>query len=143
MRRRRAVCLVAGASVVRGLTACSLQIGDPQLPDPLPTDVPYAYHLQTERGGSDALLEGTLELVDDCLVVVPSFEGWEEPVVPVLPIASTTWDGERLTVSGERAAIGGSISLGGGYTDRADVADFLPAPCPTGGDDRYFVVGLR
>lgn len=118
------------------------------LPARLPTDVPFAYHLQTEPGGDGALLEGTLDLQDGCLVVLPSWEGFDEelpPVVPVLPIAVTSWDGTTLEVNGESSAVGDSISLGGGYR-QVEGDWFVPEGCPPISEQpdeaNYFGVGV-
>ncbi|GAB2610360.1 hypothetical protein GCM10027067_22230 [Pseudactinotalea suaedae] len=136
--------------MVGALTLCAAcsQAQRPSLPSPLPTDVPYAYHLQTESGGDGALLEGTLALQDGCLVVLRSYEGLDDdlpPVVPVLPIAVTTWDGTTLTINGESAAVGELISVGGGY--RPETGDwFVPDGCPALDESpdgaNYFGVGI-
>jgi hypothetical protein len=136
----------AGAAALGALALCGACSQGHSLPSPLPTDVPYAYHLQTEPGGSGALLEGTLELQDGCLVVLPSYEGVDDdlpPAVPVLPIAVTTWDGTTLAVDGEATAVGEEITLGGGSHAEPTDAAFVPQTCPTGGDDRYFIVGIQ
>lgn len=141
-RTRAAVALVAAAALCSG---CALQ-DRVTLPVPLPTDVPFAYHLQTESGGDGALLEGTLELQDGCLVVLTSYEGLEDlpPEVPVLPIAVTTWDGTTLTVEGEATDVGDEIALGGGFSASPGSAGYVPDSCHTEDDDdgRYFYVGI-
>lgn len=116
-----------------------------ELPDPLPTDVPFAYHLQTVSGSGGAGLEGVLELRDGCLVVIPTYEGATEPaepVVPVLPIAVTTWDGTTLTVGQESAEVGSPISLGGGYHDTPVEGAFVPDGCPVAAVEGYLTVGI-
>ncbi len=141
-----------GAAAVWGaLLLCgACAQGRESLPFPLPTDVPFAYHLQTESGGDGALLEGTLDLQYGCLVVLPSWEGFDEelpPVVPVLPIAVTSWDGTTLEVNGESAAVGEPISLGGGFRQTTDDEWFVPEGCPPlaeGADEEnYFGVGVN
>lgn len=67
--RTTATRALVGAGLLALVAGCSA--GEHRLPDPLPTDVPFAYHLQTESGGDGALLEGTLELMDGCLLVLP------------------------------------------------------------------------
>lgn len=142
--RSTAALAALGALVLCG--ACSQDRHS--LPHPLPTDVPFAYHLQTESGGDGALLEGTLDLQDGCLVVLPSWEGFDEelpPFVPVLPISVTSWDGTTLEVNGERAAVGETISLGGG--SRQVAGDwFVPDGCPpiseAPDEANYFGVGV-
>lgn len=142
MRWSTATWAVALGGAALLCAACSR---GPQLPADLPTDVPYAYHLQTVAGGDGAELVGTLEMLDGCLVVIPEGGGIvqpADPVVPILPIAVVDWDATTLEVNGERAAVGDRISLGGGYsTTRAD-ADFVPAGCPPASDENTFFVGI-
>jgi len=142
MRRTGAVVgAVVAAAAALPLVGCA--DGTPSsLPDPLPTDVPYAYHLQTESGSDGALLEGILELQDGCLVVIPEYEGMDDPVVPVIPIAATTWDGTTLSVDGVTADLGERIALGGGYHGQPGEDSFVPEGC-TSGVDGFFTVGLR
>lgn len=143
MPRSRPTRAVAVSGAVLLCVACGE--ASPSLPAELPTDVPYAYHLQTVEGSDLAQLEGTLDLLDDCLVVMPEYEGVDEPVdpvVPILPIAVVEWDGTTLEVNGERAAVGDRISLGGGYAAQPPDGAFVPPSCPTGGDERYFTIGI-
>lgn len=140
VRGRRALCALAVLALSGGCAGPEAH----RLPDPLPTDVPFAYHLQTTSGSDGALLEGTLELRDGCLVVLPEYEGMEAPVVPVVPIAVSSWDGTTFTVNGESADLGESIALGGGYHDGSGAdLHFLPAGCPEAESDGYFTVGIR
>lgn len=142
MRMPTAAGAFALTAAVALCAGCAL-VGRHSLPHPLPTDVPFAYHLQTQAGRDGAPLEGTLELQDGCLVVMPMYEGMEEPVVPVVPIASASWDGTTLTLNGESTAVGEQISLGGGYDAEPPDDAFVPEGCPPAATDRYFTVGLE
>src|SRR5690606_5971341 len=93
--------------------------------------------------GTAPELEGTLDLQDGCLVVLPAHDGTQEPVVPVVPVVATTWDGTTLTVNASSAAVGEEISLGGGFHARPPDGAFVPESCPPATTDRYLVVGLE
>lgn len=140
---RRTTASPALAIALACLAAGCGGAGDRPLPEPLPTDVPFAYHTQTQPGGDGALLEGTLELQDGCLVVLPIHDGTQEPVVPVVPVVATTWDGTTLTVNASSAAVGEEISLGGGFHARPPDGAVVPECCPPATTDRYVVVGLE
>lgn len=112
------------------------------MPETLPTDAEFAYSTSLEPGEDDGLLAGTVELLDGCLVIVP--DGGGDPVVPVLPIAVTTFDGTELVVDDTITDIGRSLMLPGG--PRTDVEDdwVVPEACPEPDGERklYFSVNL-
>lgn len=96
-------------------------------------------------GSAGALLQGTLAIQDGCLVVIPSNEGAPgitEPVVPVIPISVTTWDGTTLVVGDATATIGSEIALGGGFSEAPPDDAFVPQSCPSPTVDGYFTVGI-
>jgi hypothetical protein len=101
--------------------------------------VGYAtYESSTPLGeGDGALLDGTLENQESCLVVRTP-DG--RLVVPVFPAAESTWDDgeQRLTVGETGYRVGDSVSLGGGYLDAAPTAGTLPEGCAD--SDEYFLV---
>lgn len=111
MSRRRAVLLLALAAV--GLAGCTATADD----------APFATYPRPDAG-MDALLMGTLEMRDGCLVV----DTGEGDVLPVFPEGDAQWGEEVLTWKGESFDIGAQISLGGGYSGAIANAT-IPAAC--------------
>jgi len=79
-----------------------------------------------------ALLEGTLDVRDGCLVVTPS---WDDAppdtfVVPVFPRKYASWDANRevLTFGGVDYEMGDVIAAGGGWGPQSADMD-IPAAC--------------
>jgi hypothetical protein len=97
----------------------------------------------SDGAAMQALLEGTLELRDGCLVVTPAWES-EPPdtfVVPVFPRKYASWDDARevLTFGGVEYEMGDEIAAGGGWGPPSDDID-LPAACePDASGDVMYV----
>lgn len=114
--------------LVVALCACTSQNG------PTPGDIPtlppdgpvarYAPGVPTDE--MQASLEGTLTMLDGCVVVLMTPSG--DPVVPVFP-EPTSWDPatEAVQVGEHTLPIGTAVSLGGGYVEGPYG---LPEGCP-------------
>lgn len=114
--------------LVMALCACT----SPDDPAPgenssVPPDGPVArYAPGTSAVEMQASLEGTLTVLDGCVVVLVPPSG--DPVVPVFP-EPTTWDHatEAVHVGGHALPIGTTVSLGGGFVEGPYQ---LPEGCP-------------
>jgi hypothetical protein len=101
-------------------------------PAPAPTDV-AVYDPSGGPGGFAALLAGTLERVDGCVVVRDdSTGGRAADSVPVLP-RGVHWDGDALVVMGTTYRLGEHVEFGGGVLAEvgapAPLAADVPAAC--------------
>ena len=101
------------------LAGCSASVGAG-----LDKGGPVAYVEDVSGSGMDALLDGTLEVRDTCIVVLR--EG--HSTLPVFEKPRTAWDGTTLSYEGRSFVDGAPIRLGGGEVDPS-VADYLPAEC--------------
>jgi hypothetical protein len=106
------------------------------------SDSPVArYDWSSSDGGMDALLEGTLEMRDGCLVVNPSWDDVDTVVIPVFPRTYASWDAdsEVLAYAGRDYGIGDSIWTGGGFVPPPPGA-VIPASCAVEVGDDVFLV---
>lgn len=117
----RARTLVAMMSALYVLTACS---GSAVVTDPRPFGT---FEWDSQAAAPGAEIDGTLQLVDGCLMVGSD---WGEDYPLVLPNIAT-WDSETQTVTIEDQSftVGEHVSWGGGY-GMAEFADSLPPSCP-------------
>ena len=101
----------------------------------VPQSGPVAMYPQP-NGGMDALLEGTLTVIEDCVVVTQS-DG--SIAVPVFPVGDASWDGDEGVLSwrGDEFREGDPISVGGGFSDAALTAAYIPTSCA--GTDTFAV----
>ena len=119
----RLLCAVAIALL---LTGCAPDRADRESPDG-----PVALYDWNDGAAVQALLEGTLEMRDGCLVVKPA---WDAPpdafVVPAFPRKYAVWDATRevLTFGGVDYEMGDAIAAGGGWGPPSDETD-LPSAC--------------
>lgn len=115
MTRRRIVPGLGLALACLSLGACGLgnDVGDLDAPDS-----PVArYDWDPADGGDQALMEGTLELIDGCLSIVGTGDAEGLTAVPVFSRALTAWNAETrvLTYGGRDYALGDFVSAGGGW----------------------------
>ena len=101
-------------------------------PAPAPTDV-AVYDPSGGPGGFAALLAGTLERVDGCVVVRDDSTGIRvADSVPVFP-RGVHWDGDALVVGGTKYRLGEHVEFGGGVLaevgESAPLAADVPAAC--------------
>ena len=101
-------------------------------PAPAPTDV-AVYDPSGGPGGFAALLAGTLERVDGCVVVRDDGTGGAvADSVPVFP-RGVHWDGDALVVGGTTYRLGEHVEFGGGVLaeagESASLAADVPAAC--------------
>lgn len=128
--------VAAACGVALSCTACGEV--DPPAADP---GSPAASYLRTGPWGEGdgALLEGTLDLADGCVVVA----GPDGTVrVPVLP-TDFRWDPDAQTLSafGVSLTIGEAVSLGGGAAGNPRaLGGHVPETCAPSEDDGWFVV---
>lgn len=99
----------------------------------LPESGPLAMYPKP-NGGMDALLEGTLTVIDDCIAIAQSDGG---RAVPVFPVGDASWDEGVLSWRGDEFREGDPISVGGGFSDAALTAAYIPSGC---GDFDAFAV---
>jgi hypothetical protein len=103
---------------------------------PLPQSSPLAVYPKPDYG-MDALLGGTLRMLDGCLVV----ESGESMIaVPVFPSDDAVWDEDAgvLAWRGESYRDGDVISVGGGFVGNSDVEGaYFPEACE--GNDAFLV----
>lgn len=123
--------LLSAGAVIALLSACSAPAGGTGIVE----GGPVAYVTPRSDGGDDALLEGTVQVSDSCVVIVDELgQTWQ----PIFQRPRTTWDGTTLTYNGRPYTDGSSISLGGGYNDEPKEADYAPEVCDV---DGVFYVG--
>ena len=102
-------------------------------------DSPVARYDWDGGAAMQALLEGTLEMRDGCLVVRPSWDdvAADTYVLPAFPRTYTSWDGARdvLTYNGEDYRMGDQIAAGGGWVTPTE-GTVIPPTCEldAGGD---------
>jgi hypothetical protein len=126
-----AAVLSVGVGIALLLSACSTPAGGTGIVE----GGPVAYVTPSNDGGDGALLEGTVQMSDSCVVIVDELgQTW----LPIFQRPRTTWDGTTLTYNGRPYTDGGSISLGGGYNDQPLEADYAPQGCDV---DGVFYVG--
>lgn len=113
--------LVASAVAATLLAGCSAAQGGTGVVE----GGPVAYVEERSDEGMDALLEGTVEVSDSCVLVRDEFD---QTWLPVFQRPRTTWDGTTLTYGGNRYTDGSRIRLGGGGID-AQSADYVPGEC--------------
>lgn len=133
MRRARGAAgtTVLVAAVVGALVGCA----GPQGGTGVVEGGPVAYVTPRSDAGDGALLEGTVTVTDDCLLIVDELgQTW----LPVFQRPRTTWDGTTLTYNGRDYTDGSRIRLGGGGSDTAASADYAPQGCDF---DHAFSVG--
>ncbi|RKN69085.1 hypothetical protein D7252_16870 [Microbacterium sp. CGR2] len=121
---------VVVASLTLVVASCSAA------PDPQPEPEPLAVYSRTGYG-MDALLEGTLRVVDGCVVVG---SGESPTTIPMFPSDDAAWDAEtdELIWKGERYGDGDPISLGGGSVGTEGIeGSYLPEACK--GDEIFLV----
>ncbi|MCB2413976.1 hypothetical protein LGT39_14085 [Demequina sp. TTPB684] len=117
--------LATGAFVLL-LTGCGSEGTDLESPDS-----PVAhYDWNPQDGGMDALLEGTLELRDGCLVVNPTWDDADTAVLAVFPRSFAAWDNADsvLSYDGRDYEIGDFVWAGGGFVT-APTSAVIPASC--------------
>ena len=142
--RALAVRAAVLALAVLPLTGCAAGGSDP-VPGSTTADLPFATYERTGEGGDSALLTGTLELRDGCVVVAAEVADPEvadpvvaDPVVPVLP-DTARWDAveQVVAIEGREFAIGSVVAWGGGFTTGPPAVARRPAACPQ--DAEYFL----
>jgi len=124
--------LAAGAFAVL-ITGCGNDTVDGEPGGLDAAESPVArYDWSSSDVGMQALLEGTLELRDGCLVVNPSWDNTPPDtfVVPVLPRKYTSWDASRkvLTFGGVDYEMGDAIAAGGGWGPPTSDTE-IPSTC--------------
>ncbi|PVU81914.1 hypothetical protein DDP54_01515 [Cellulomonas sp. WB94] len=102
-------------------------------PAPAPTDVAVYDASGGGPGGLAALLAGTLERVDGCVVVRGDGIDMAKDVeyVPVFPLG-VHWDGDALVVQGTKYRLGEHVQFGGGTLSEesaSTLAAELPVAC--------------
>lgn len=126
----RAAAVLGSACIAVSGCASSAEAPDASVVPSLP----FAVH-DGETTGMEVELEGTLELIDGCLVIRDE-GGYVAPLV--LP-RTATWDGERLGLGSRLVEVGEEITVGGGeYPREAALELGLPKTCP---DGHAFYVG--
>ncbi len=128
--------LLAISAACLALAACSHDPGALEA-----SDSPVARYDWAEDSGMQALLEGTLEIRDGCLVVNPSWDDADTVVVPIFPRSYASWDADRnvLSYAGRDYALGDSIWAAGGHVSLPDDA-VVPPSCPTRGGEEPFLI---
>jgi hypothetical protein len=143
------------AALVSGCQAGDRQTADPPAPvaasvrevetdmtDPRSPAGPRIATYRPERppgsvaSSATARLEGTLALVDDCLVIAGG-----SPVQPVFPEGSVRWEDGRLIFKGAAYPIGSRIVVGGGgIGNESDYAARPGVSVPACGAASLFIV---
>lgn len=118
---------------VVGLVVLALAAGcGGSTPEHAPTDV-AVYDPSGGPGGFAALLAGTLERVDGCVVVRDDGTGGAvagaADSVPVFP-RGVHWDGDALVVGGTSYRLGDHVELGGGVLAEPGASASLAADVP-------------
>lgn len=118
--------LVATVAASLALAGCGSATGDLDAPDS-----PVArYDWDPSSGGNDALMAGTLELVDGCVVIVGTGDADGLSTVPVFTRQLAAWDAdaEVLTYAGVDYPMGTEVAAGGGWGEpTADMV--IPEAC--------------
>ncbi|WP_182113426.1 MULTISPECIES: hypothetical protein [unclassified Actinotalea] len=115
----QAAVLSAGTVLALLLSACSTPAGGTGTAE----GGPVAYVTPSSDGGDSALLEGTVQVSDSCVVIADEFgQTW----LPIFQRPRTTWDGTTLTYNRRPYTDGSSISLGGGFNEEPLDADYAP-----------------
>lgn len=111
--------VVVAALVLVLASGCSAAAG-------LPDSGPLAMYPRPDAG-MDALLEGTLRVVDGCVTVESADAA---SVVPVFPVGDATWSDDTLTRRGETYRSGDAIALGGGFSAGTTMEGaYIPEGC--------------
>lgn len=138
MSRIRAACGLA--LILAGCAQNATNSGSGDLDSP---DSPVARYDWNEGAGMQALLEGTLDLRDGCLVVTPSWENMPPDtfVVPVFPRKYASWDAHRevLTFAGVEYRMGDTIAAAGGWVGPTEDAIIPPTCSPDASGDVMLV----
>ena len=137
LRRRRAVGAFGVAAMVTAAAVAAVWPGGGDVRGPVPPadegqgtaneGTPLSFYPAGVQVPADAVLMGTLTLIDDCLLVA---RGSGELVVPVFPEASATWGGRTLTIGEEQYEVGVSVGFGGGMNPDASLDVTIPSSCP-------------
>jgi hypothetical protein len=130
-RRAAASVTVFAAAALLGLSGCA----GPEAGTGVVEGGPVAYVTPRFDSGDGALLEGTVTVTDDCLLIV---DEWGQTWLPVFQRPRTTWDGTTLTYNGRGYTDGSRIRLGGGGSADTVSADYAPQECEF---DSAFYVG--
>ena len=133
--------LVVVASCALLLSGCSHDTGDLDA-----ADSPVARYDWDQQSGEEALLEGTLALIDGCLYVVSEPEPAEATArtLAVFPRALASWNSETetLTFGGVDYALGDFVSAGGGWHVPTDDVT-IPTACQTEQSGEVMLVQTR
>jgi hypothetical protein len=108
---------IALALVVLALTGCAA--------GSLPSSGPLAVYPRPDAG-MDALLEGELAIVDDCLVIR---QGEGALAVPVFPAGDASWAEGVLQWRDGEYREGDTIAVGGGFSGGAMTSAYIPQGC--------------
>lgn len=109
-------------------------------PVPAPTDV-AVYDPTGGPGGFAALLAGTLERVDGCVVVRDDSTGIKDvDYVPVFP-RGVHWDGDALVVGGTKYRLGEHVEFGGGTLSEQSASALADVPAACAGRPMWLVSG--
>ena len=130
--------LMAAVGCAVLLAGCSNDTGDLDA-----ADSPVARYDWDQHSAMEALLEGTLALVDGCLYIEAdsSGDGTKTRTVPVFGRGLTSWDNatKTLTYDGVDYELGAFVSAGGGSATPGDSAT-IPPMCDTGSSGEVFLV---
>jgi len=122
---------VLAAAALLGLSGC----GGSEAGTGVVEGGPVAYVTPSFDSGDGALLDGTVTVTDNCLLIVDELgQTW----LPVFQRPRTTWDGTTLTYNGRSYTDGSRIRLGGGGSEDTVSADYAPRECDF---DYAFYVG--
>jgi len=124
--------LLAACAFAVFIAGCGTGAVDGESGDLDAADSPVARYDWSDGAAMQALLEGTLELRDGCLVVTPSWDNAPSDtfVVPVFPRKYTSWDASRevLTFGGVDYEMGDAIAAGGGWGPPTSDTE-IPSTC--------------